>query len=173
MFGFFAAMLLPKIWRKMKKSNAILCLQIISPLCVTLLACRIFWCLRCITTQLSQDLTLGCLRVHLITQGAPTHLYPVPCTLNLLPSYVAQHTTCCQYPSTGCAVYTSLWNRHMFPIMLWQIRAVSAGTWVLRKIILISIRSDWLDKMDIKVVTFASSLQINITLTLVVFEYSS
>ena len=88
MFGFFAAMLLPKIWRKMKKSNAIICLQIISPLCVTLLACRILGCLRCITTQSPQDLTLGCLRVHLITLGAPTPLVLVPCTLNLLPGYV-------------------------------------------------------------------------------------
>ena len=90
MFGFFAAMLLPKIWKKMNKSKAILCSQIISPLCVTLLACRILWCLRCITTQLSRDLTLGCLRVHLITQGAPTHLYlysvPLICYLAMLPS---------------------------------------------------------------------------------------
>ena len=172
MFGFFAAMMLPTIWRKMKKSNAILCLQIISPLCVTLLACRILGCLSCITTQSPQDLTLGCLRVHLITQGAPTHLYPVPCTLNLLPGYVAQHTICCQNPSTGCAVlYTSLSNRHMFPIMLWQIRAVSAGTWVLHKFIFISIER--LEKMDIKVVTFDSFLHINITLTLDVFVYSS
>ena len=171
MFGFFAAMMLPTNWRKMKKSNAILCLQIISPLRVTLLSCRILGCLRCLTTQSPQDLALGCLRVHLITQGAPTHLYPVPCTLNLLPGYVAQHTICCQYPSTGCAVYTSLSNRHMFPIMLWQIRAVSAGTWVRHKFIFISIER--LEKMDIKVVTFDSFLHINITLTLDVFVYSS
>ena len=59
----------------------------------------------------------------------------------------------------------------MFPIMPWQISAVSAGTWVLHKFIFISIER--LEKMDIKVVTFDSFLHINITLTLDVFVYSS